>query len=380
LLLLLVAGGIMAWSRELGDGTLNAAPRRLLHETNWGYVPVVGSLDQMINGRNFLSQAAGGAFFILDATLVGPLVKLAAKGVFFPLKVGLRSGLELLKRGGGSAAQKTALQKALLGSGHNSVRLMSEQAANELARSLTRNGTHLLVGTEGALNHSVIWVIREGMLYKLHGGVLRFAAKTYGTEAGKTVTGNWLRSTFNTMSWYSTESFSDDVLKTVIKYWEAQGQNGALQSLCRAGGCAYSQAYLMNELGLQGLKSTRFGLPILLEQGRMAGRAGTHYLINSSRVLSGTLSAGLTKGAGLATGKAAAGVTRMELNRAFLAVPQEELSFTNSPSVFPGMSSDQVDIYLPDTAKNKRSNWSRGGARKPRDGGSKREQRTAGFR
>src|SRR5262249_27659137 len=103
-----------------------------------------------------------------------------------------------------------------------------------------------------------------------------------------------------------------------------------------------------------GGQAARYTLPIMLEQGRMAGAVGTHYILDAGRAAAATALHGVLLG-GMEVGVASvAGLARvrlseaLNLNRMMLAVPQPRLELIVDDSLEPNKCTDSVDIYLPE--------------------------------
>jgi len=359
-LIALAAGLILLWPKDLADGTTNPQPVTHLYETGWGYVPLIGSVDQMINGNNWWHQIAGTVFFVLDLTLVGAVARVSARGVMFKLSDAAATGIQGAVKGGGTEVQKRALGRLVAG---KEAELMSEAGAKQLVSELTSGGSHLLVGAETGLNHSVVYVVNNGQIFKLHGGILSRAAMGSGREVGKQVSDRWVMNNFNTLSVYgpqalSTAGITDDALKQLLVYWEKQAGVGMVKNICTAGGCAQSQALIMRQLGLgaanAGIKvPARYGLPIVLEQARTSSRLGAHYVLNPVRALQGTAIQGGLAGLTVSTGAMVSSTTRMGLNQEFpvlVATPQESIELTPATTVdFPtGDKSGSFTIAVPE--------------------------------
>src|SRR5262249_17692232 len=96
-----------------------------LHETWWGLIPFVGSIDQMINGANWWSKAGGAVFLVLDPSLVGGMVAkgIAKGGIVFATRTAVREGLAEVARGGGTAAQREAYAKLVEAAARGEIKL-----------------------------------------------------------------------------------------------------------------------------------------------------------------------------------------------------------------------------------------------------------------
>lgn len=296
-----------------------------LHETAWGFVPFVGSLDQVLNGQNAWSQAGGAVFLVLDCTAIGGLVAkgLTRGGVMFATRTGVQEGLALAARGGGTASQRAAYanltKAAAAGEIHLGARAGVEQQLMAWIRSTP--GPVIIAGSTGWRNHSVTYLIRNGKIWKLHGGISRFAFKVEGREAA-TLGATWMRQ-FNRVSVYGgTGLVSDLALSRQVAFWRRyQGFLADRAANWWAWGCADSQAVLLERLGLlEAPLGSRF-IPHLLDRARARGPYGYHFVVNSTRGLPGSaihLSTILTALSGYGLGRGQAMPWREELLRMFM--------------------------------------------------------------
>ena len=264
-----------------------------LYETGWGFVPFVGSASQLFSGENWALQAGGAVFLVLDFTLVGGLV---AKGIvkgalIFSTRAMLREGLEEVARGGGTVLQKEAAVELGEAAARGEIRLGSKEAIEQVVRQQIAGakGPIVIVGSTGWANHSVTFLVLDGTIYKLHGGILRTAYPLTRNALAERATAAWLRK-FNRVTIVGGEQLlGDTALREQIEFWQMMNagfKNKALNTLL-AEGCSGSQAMLLERLGLYNAGATERLLPYLLDRG--VARAGyASYLINPWRAAAGT--------------------------------------------------------------------------------------------
>lgn len=276
------------------EAQAKGAPARKpeLHETAWGFVPFVGSMDQMINGANLWSKAGGAVFLVLDCSLVGGLVAkgLTKGGILFATRTAVSEGVETVAKGGGTVAQREALARLAEASGRGEIRLGSKEAIDKVLQEQIKSATGpvVIAGSTGWLNHSVTYLVMNGQVWKLHGGISRFAYKATQQEVGHLST-QWFRK-FNRVSIYAADDLLTDVaLREQIDFWgryQAGFANQAANKLL-APGCAGSQAVLLERLGLLNAPTPSRYIPYLLDRYRATGPFGAHYLVNSWRPMAG---------------------------------------------------------------------------------------------
>ena len=261
-------------------------PPEHLYETPWGFMPVVGSLDEMINGRNWWNNLAGTVFFIMDLSTIPAMFR----GVVFKLTPWAHRRLIEI-----AGIRETSVQRAALARFLTAERgvLLSEDHTAQIVLEASSNRSLVLIGAQSGregIHHSVVYIIVDGKAYKLHGGIYRFAAGVTGRPAGKVVTNEWLRS-FNTLSVYGGEALEgaglyDSILRSHVDTWAARARG--LRGFHFPRGCAFSQALLLEEMGIHRAPQSARYLPLLLERSRMAQAAGVHYVVNAERALRGT--------------------------------------------------------------------------------------------
>jgi hypothetical protein len=142
-------------STEENRAAAEEDPNRFIN-TGWVYVPVVGSLMQIIQARSGLERGLGVLFFPLDVVTAG----MAGSAV---LKLS-QAGIATL-RGTAPAAIRELSEAGM--------RAVTEEAAKETVLQGMRAG-RAVVATEGVLNHAVIYVMDEaGQIVRIHGGISR---------------------------------------------------------------------------------------------------------------------------------------------------------------------------------------------------------------
>jgi hypothetical protein len=295
LLLLAVAVGVIAWPKDMGpepkpDGS-PPLPVKSLHETGWGFVPVVGSLDQMINGKNLLSQMMGGVFFVLDVSLVGGV---AVKGVMFTMTAARKAALQSAAKAAPGAVERLSYE-ALMKQGAKA--LSKEEAARMLKDIGGKGATTVVVGAQSGKQgafHSIIYVVKDGKIYRLHGGLMSRASGGQAMTVEKALAQSWNKG-FNSYTVYNAKDLAakgitDEALSALVNTWgrRAPGMLPAIENVCRARGCAYSQWLLMEQLGLPSATGANRFLPLLMETSRMSGNLGSHYIVNPTGAYAGT--------------------------------------------------------------------------------------------
>ena len=270
----------------------------------------------------FWTQTGGAAFLVLDLTLVAPIFKTAgvmlAKGganvgtrlslagltevseqvvkggAVFSTDAAVDVGIKQVSKGGGTAAQKEAVD--FLGEmlvKQEFAMASSEVAVRQSLLKASRNSTVVISGTTGKQNHAVTYVIHEGIRYKIHGSMKLFAEKVVETSARE-----WLEKgavkNFNTMTIYTADHLSrigltDAAIMKIVKEWGARSHGfvNTMRNVCGATGCGSSQAYFLRQLGVHSERGMGRYLPYLMDKSRMAGN-GFHYVFNGGRQLSGT--------------------------------------------------------------------------------------------
>jgi len=291
------------------------------HETMWGVVPFYGSLDQILNGDNMLTKFGGVCFLVLDCTMVGGFVvrggtkmlaqtqlktgvrffsgyeaqQFAKGGIIFSVNEAQAGTLRTVAQGGGTALQKEAFETVLKAMAGEGLELTTEAGVKQAIGAASKGKTIILAGTEKFANHSAVYVIRNGQVFKLHGSML---TKQIASAGSQELTEQLLRrriSQMNTMTLYNADDLiraglTDAHLMKIIDTWGRQGSGLALalESKLGARGCGHAQSVLLQQLGIHAEHGMARYLPILLDKSRMAG-AGTHFVLNRSRQASGTL-------------------------------------------------------------------------------------------
>jgi hypothetical protein len=333
-----VLGAIAAYTgRKRGD---RPASDQAFYERHWGWalLPFVGSVNQALYGRTALQRFIGGGLVVLDASLVGGL---AVRGVV----VGFRGGAQafrMLLQGGGTLVEREAANTMVLAGTKvgeaaqiaNELRAMSHatplvlaeapratgaaaetvagiaekvgyeySTVSQLEKALSNaaaRGPVLVAGTETSrsmLYHSVTYVIRDGQIWRMHGGpsqlffrtgLERLAAKAGVTELLAREVGDQtfaqMARRMNTASLFQLDA---DAAESAVKFWERQISRGSLDLFLRAEGCAGSQALLLNVAG-KGAAGAGAGsrfvsplFPLFLDAGR-ATVPGVHRIVNTT--------------------------------------------------------------------------------------------------
>ncbi|MBV7337528.1 DUF4157 domain-containing protein [Chloroflexi bacterium TSY] len=251
----LIAAGILIAtmlvpSRLAPDPGENAPPD--LIDTNWIYVPIIGSIIQMIQGRNWLEQGAGFTFLFFDAAGAGAMLK----GAWVLLNSAGRAGMRAL---GGLGLQRL---------NREGVRGLSQAAARQEIDAALHAG-HAIIGNEGWLNHSVIYVVENGRIYRLHGSLTRL---TYGATT-REVTGETATALARRLNEVTIVSSQGTIMDLRQAYRALHG----LQWHRRIPiGCAGTQSLILERAGFGSLVPRGISryLPFMFRhQGLMTGSA-----------------------------------------------------------------------------------------------------------
>ena len=265
------------------------SPEKFAYETLWGFIPVVGSLSQVIHGRSRLQRGLGTVFLMVDASMVGGIVK----GVVFAL--GRRSLLRVGLTGAERVAERNAVDQLL----RNGARFGTREEIAQTIREASIQGPVVLATSEGWLNHSVSYVIKDGQIWRIEGGPSRMFFKREARELTQKEIGKLAGEKFfggaNTISFYPV---TKPMAEATLQWWQKELDKGALRLFVEAEGCAGSQALLLEQIGrgVPGAVGTSRFLdplfPVVLDLNRMGG-PGTHIIANGwgrlPRVTYGTL-------------------------------------------------------------------------------------------
>ena len=299
--LIAAAAGLGIWSMTREDDIEKEAKQKddHLYETGWGYVPLVGSVDQVLNGRSVAQRAIGTVFLVLDVSLVGGVV---VKGVAFSLRGFAGLALREVAEGGGEAGQRVAFNE-LRNAG---VKFGSREAVtSEIFKTASRNPV-VLANSEGLLNHSVTYIIKGGKIWKIHGGPLQLFFREAGATAGRDLSEAEIKKIIqraNALTMYRVSAASAD---TTLQFWQRELARGALSSFLKAEGCASTQAMLIEGLKIEGANSalrapafSRFMplLPMFYENGRMLGPGAHELFADLPRYLGTGIDLGMLFGA-----------------------------------------------------------------------------------
>jgi hypothetical protein len=268
------------------------------YETAYGFIPIYGSYDQMMNGRTEMQQFFGTVFFVMDLTLIGGVGR-AAIGMF---RAGASRALAAAARGGGTAAMREALAQAKNQGFKIISRETAQQALNEAVRSGTKRYTVVAV-SEGWLNHSAvyIWDNVAKKAYKLHGSVINVALRDsflrdmgeMGLEEAQRKWSQQVAKRANRLSIYSVNE-----AEGALDWFGRMSKKPFFLQPFEAGslwapGCAGTQALVLEELGIGGMERAALNqplgglgrtFPILLDTDRMVSTVGSHLAIEGRDV------------------------------------------------------------------------------------------------
>jgi hypothetical protein len=415
LLLLAVAAAVALWPNDSippdpPKPTDPPLPRPSLYETGWGFVPVVGPLDQMINGKSWWSQIAGGVFFVMDVSVVGGLAVRGIRGVLFRLTGKSQAALRAAAEAGTETITRRSYEALVREGGAKAV---TEAEASAMLKELGSAGQTALVvgaqsGKQGAF-HSITYLIKDGRIYRLHGGIFRMAAGGEAMTVEKALAQGWNKG-WNSLTVYSAKDLAargitDEALTNVVSGWERRfpGMFGAIENVCSARGCANSQWLLMQQFGLPtNVSGLGRYVPLLMETSRISGNLGSHYVVNRVGAYGGTaLQALLVGGLGASVRLADPVITalpnlltqqvpsRADLTRAqlptalvhqldqmtqsensVLMLPSDDVSFDPEDLAFPG--GGQIIIDIPYDPLVEQDGSLNSGLRLPELGGAKR--------
>jgi hypothetical protein len=276
--------GIWSSTREEDIKEDSAEKDKHLYETGWGFIPFVGSVDQVFNGRTVAERLIGTAFLVMDVSLAGGIVK----GVAMALRAAGRLAIAELAKGGGTAAAREGYQTLIR---HGAVFGTKERVAQEIVE-LSHKGPLAVVGAEGKFNHSATFLIRNGRSWKLHGGPLKFLFQGLPRKAGARITHEQalrIAQELNSVTLYRLE---ENVARDAVQWWARETSHKWWELAWRGEGCAGTQAVLLDVLG-HGIPGSggfrRYAplLPIFLDGARMAG-PGVHRIINPGRMIAGS--------------------------------------------------------------------------------------------
>lgn len=275
------------------DRARRRPPGSFSHDTNWVFVPGVGSYSQLRNGRSYFERMAGAAFFIVDMTMVGP----AVKGVLFGLKTGAKLALDKLGRLGSRAIGSPAYDCLELAVGNGARLVTTAEAQQIIEQAVRQSGNVLIVGTETGLNHAVAYIVDDcGQVIKLHGGILRVAYAPEVFDLAKATAG----SVAKRMNYMSIYPISEAAGLEAIRFWGERSGSNWFKALLRGGlprGCQNSQILLMEQLAntfaipglpaVTGLAGCWPLLPLQFARGFLDA-AGNHFVMNQFNALKGT--------------------------------------------------------------------------------------------
>ncbi|MEM7696208.1 MAG: DUF4157 domain-containing protein [Pseudomonadota bacterium] len=286
-----------------------------IHESWWGLVPFVGSVDQMLNGRNIYTKLGGGVFFLLDCTLIGGILsKTTAKGgttvatktlvqgggddvaaaLVRPGPVA-QEGLKRVIAGKGTQQQAEAFQEVIKAIAREDLKIAGNAVTKTTVDGMTKGGTYIMAGNRGWLNHSVVYVFHNGKRYLVHGGptkrIYQYAGETINYSRMVNNSGRFMKN-WNTVSIYSGKhlsGLSDDALREMIEAWSVKrGGIRSAMSFLDAPGCSFTQGHVLQSLKVA---ETSFGnrmFPIFMKKSLHSGH-GVHFVLNNTRRYTGTL-------------------------------------------------------------------------------------------
>lgn len=224
---LVLAGGVAAVAPSTASNRRRhqQSPDDMLINSGWVYVPGVGSLTQVWQARSGLERGVGIGLFALDVVTFG----MAGSAVFKLSAAGVRS---LRAAGSGTISKLTQA----------GMKPMTEKAAQTHMMAQLKAGK-AIIGTEGALNHAVTYVMDgAGKIVRIHGGIskLLYPAKQYSQNAFKL--------SMNTFTVVQSQGEKMSLLKAAAlmkKSWAPTTMRS----------CAATQCMLLETAGLTGIKN-----------------------------------------------------------------------------------------------------------------------------
>jgi hypothetical protein len=276
----------------------------------WTLVPLYGSVQQIRHAESYFQRVLGVGFLMLDFATLGSAGIAARALIRAPASlirtVVTRQGGALVVREGGQIATEAAARQTATTFGREGGAIFASRslAEAEMRQALQRGS--LLVVTEGALNHSVIYAKNAaGQVLRIHGGPLRVLFE----EAPRVMSPELTSSIARRTNAYIVVEMGQAAVS--IEQAVATVQRSGFAWLRWLGGrptsCGILQAALLEATGLPaetlarlvpvGGASARM-LPItLLER---AAAAGELRLVEGgvARIIGGTLTQGATLAAG----------------------------------------------------------------------------------
>jgi hypothetical protein len=317
--LIAVAGGAYGLTKIFDTKDIerasHAAPGSFKFEQGaWIFVPIVGSWSQMTHGRDVMTRVCGTIFFPLDVFAAGPLLRGA--GALLKMTPEALGTLRYVYQGGLGPA-KQALLKGIFGAGAVQV---AEVEAKALLMNMLRTSqgrSLLVVGTEGAKNHAVAYVLVNDSVWKLNGGLLKFASLV-NEERLLQLSEEAARTFYQRMNTIQVVPILTQDFPSVIHWWQQRAgytmlkafKNAATQMGVKAAlprGCGDSLIIIMKHMAAEGmiggsealskLSPSYWTVPLHVTRTLAAG--GQMLVKNPFRAIYGTALQGGLKTAGI---------------------------------------------------------------------------------
>ena len=262
--------------------------RVVINYEDWGWVPFTGSYSQMMNGRSTWQRAFGTMFLAMDLTMAGAVVR-GVGGLLRP------AAMNAWRKVAGTTTARQAEQAGF--------RLMSSQVAEQAIKNeIMKSGGSRFTGvavSEGYLNHSAFYVFDKlnSRSYKLHGSVFNLIIGNQTAKQGMQATttsfaqrvvqggSRAMTSGANRLSVYPLTNSSGQAGIHMWKELIDAGWLGQILELGIPGGCANTQAIMLEKFGVQGANlltsaPLRNKLPVVLDISRSMLTNGTHIVVS----------------------------------------------------------------------------------------------------
>lgn len=297
-----------------------------VHETWYGMIPFWGSMHQIGQAENVWEAVGGVSFLLLDCTLVGGMAmktfgkstaqvttrSITMNSVDELSAVLTKPSPEVTKvfqevaKGGGTATQREAFKVLLDAMGRGELKMLGKEAAEQAVTQSTKGGTAILAGTRGPTHHSMVFVIHNGEVFRLHGGPL---ARVFNYGKSQTLQKVAQSESF-LKGWNNVTVYGADHLKGLtgnqitnfLAQWQGRttGINRVMNHLF-APGCSSTAGYTLKTLKAPvALKAGDTMIPVLLDRALMQG-PGLHFALNNT--LGHSMASGLHRGLPWLVGK-----------------------------------------------------------------------------
>lgn len=262
-----------------------------MHEKWWfALIPVVGSVDQVINGRSAGSRAIGACFVVVDLFTAGTV-----KGIVVALNsVGRKAvGAGLSKVGGNKVAQEATEDLLKIGTQF----LTKEEGLKQLSKVLTGNATKpvIIASAESWRNHAVTYILDpiSDTIWKIHGGpsslFFRKESKAMILSETRDQFASKLINKANHLSIYTEPMMQQAGHQLAVNFFQNAMKSPAFVNFLRAPGCGGSQVLLLSKSGIRisGNAGSRLLSPVFPLQ--VLKSKGSHIILNPRLAKTGTM-------------------------------------------------------------------------------------------